>query len=121
MEIIELNHVALHVQDVAKSVIFYKKLGFREIPRPAFHFPGAWFQLGKYQQLHLIGGRNEDVHSFPQGNHYALKCKSIELVHKELIDKEIFFRGPKLRPDGVKQIFIQDPDGYYIEFFEDNP
>jgi hypothetical protein len=26
--------------------------------------------------------------------------------------------GPKQRPDGMWQIFIQDPDGHYIELTE---
>lgn len=120
MEILELNHVAIHVKDVAVSYEFYeKKLGFVSIPRPAFKFPGAWFQIGPTQQLHLIGGRKEKVHSLPQGSHFALKCKSIESVRQALLKKELLFQGPKLRPDGVQQIFLQDPDGYYIEFYEE--
>ncbi len=121
MEILELNHVAIHVKDVEKSVAFYeRKLGLQIIPRPAFNFPGAWFQLGPAQQLHLIGRRKENIYSLPEGNHFALKCKSIETVKNELLKKEISFKGPKSRPDGVQQIFLQDPDGYFIEFFEDN-
>lgn len=121
MEILELNHIAIHVKDVEKSYAFYEqKLGLKSIPRPAFDFPGAWFQLGAAQQLHLIGGRKENVVSFPEGNHFALKCSSIKEVKKELEKKNILFNGPKSRPDGVQQIFLQDPDGYYIEFFEDN-
>jgi len=121
MQILELNHVAIHVKDVAKSFEFYeKKLGFISIPRPAFNFPGAWFKLGPAQQLHLIGGRVEEVHSLPEGSHYALKCKSIEAVRLAFLEKGIIFKGPKSRPDGVQQIFLQDPDGYFIEFFEEN-
>jgi lactoylglutathione lyase len=28
------------------------------------------------------------------------------------------FMGPKQRPDGIWQIFVQDPDGHYIELTE---
>lgn len=120
MEIIELNHIAVHVKDVEVSAAFYRdKLGFLPIPRPAFNFPGAWFQLGNQQQLHLIGGRTEQVHSRPEGSHFALKCRSIDAVRKLFIEKDVQFLGPKMRPDGVQQIFLQDPDGYFIEFFED--
>ena len=58
MKILELNHIALHVADLERSVAFYREvLRLVPIPRPAFDFPGAWFQLGAVQELHLIGGR----------------------------------------------------------------
>ena len=54
MEHRELNHVALHVKDVAKSCEFYERvLELQPIPRPAFNFPGAWYQLGTAQELQL--------------------------------------------------------------------
>ena len=28
-------------------------------------------------------------------------------------------KGPEIRPDGVKQIYFQDPDGYWIEVDDD--
>ena len=43
----ELNHVSITVTDVAKAREFYTGvLGFEEIPRPAFNFPGIWYGLG---------------------------------------------------------------------------
>ena len=57
MRIKELNHVAIHVEDVERSCSFYRTvLRLESIPRPAFDFPGAWFQLGDVQELHIIGG-----------------------------------------------------------------
>jgi catechol 2,3-dioxygenase-like lactoylglutathione lyase family enzyme len=42
-----LNHVAIYVADVEKSIQFYQNiLGLEELARPAFDFPGAWFRLG---------------------------------------------------------------------------
>ncbi|CAN5371579.1 VOC family protein [soil metagenome] len=119
MEILELNHVALHVKDVEASVHFYQHiLGFPPMSRPAFDFPGAWFRLGAHQELHLIGERSKPVNSDKRGNHFALKCKSIEQVQKHLEDKNFEYSGPAKRPDGIQQIFIKDPDGHYIEFFQ---
>ena len=119
MEIFELNHVALHVQDVVVSVHFYQDiLGFPPMNRPAFNFSGAWFRLGTYQELHLIGNRTNPVHSDKRGTHFALKCKSIEQVEGHLKEKKVDYIGPSNRPDGIQQIFIKDPDGHYIEFFQ---
>ena len=51
----ELNHVSITVTDVAKAREFYTgQLGFEEIPRPAFDFPGIWYNLGNGLSLHII-------------------------------------------------------------------
>lgn len=118
MQIEELNHVAIYVKDLDKSIRFYQEtLGFKSIPRPAFDFQGAWFRLGEHQELHLIAVRNEELKIVRQ-NHFALKVKSIREVEAHFKVKKIPYSGPKPRPDGALQIFIQDPDGYFIEFFE---
>lgn len=117
MRISQLNHIALHVEDVEKSCAFYRDvLQLPEISRPAFDFPGAWFALGdEGQQLHLIGERDKPVHSQSRGTHYALRVENIEEVEKQFRQQGANFLGPRPRPDGAKQIFLQDPDGYWIE------
>ncbi len=119
--IIEINHVSLWVQDVPASIHFYKEVLELEhlSGRPAFNFAGAWFALGSHQQLHLIDGRTGDVsHSHSRKNHFAIQVKSLIEVETFLKTKNLSMIGPKARPDGVMQIFIQDPDGYWIEFTE---
>lgn len=113
-----LNHVAIYVENVEKSVTFYQDvLGLALLPRPAFDFPGAWFRLGTEQELHLIGIRSEPVVSGSRSNHFALEVTDITAWENYLIDKNVTFRPPKSRPDGVIQIFLQDPDGYWVELF----
>ncbi|QNF33702.1 VOC family protein [Adhaeribacter swui] len=119
LTVLELNHVALHVQDVAVSCRFYGELlGFRALPRPAFDFPGAWFALGPHQELHLIGDRALAVHSHHRGNHFALKVATIKETEEHLRAAGLTFMGPKKRPDGMWQIFLTDPDGHVLEFTE---
>ena len=68
MKFSQLNHVALHVADIERSVEFYRDvLRLEPIPRPAFTFPGAWFQLGTDQELHIIGERTREVQPFHRG------------------------------------------------------
>ena len=118
--ITELNHIALHVSDVSKSIQFYKHILEFELlnTRPAFDFDGAWFRLGQCQELHLIEGRNYEVNSHSRKTHFALKVLSIKATEDFLKSKNLAMVGPKLRPDGAWQIFITDPDGYWIEFTE---
>lgn len=113
----ELNHVALDVSDVAASVRFYRDvLGLPELPRPDFGFPGAWFRVGVTQELHLIGHRDRAVGQ--RAGHFALLVSDIDGAAARLRAAGTEFRGPKPRPDGVKQIFLPDPDGNMIELCE---
>jgi lactoylglutathione lyase len=120
MRITQLNHVALHVEDVEKSCEFYRDvLQLPQIPRPAFDFPGAWFALGdEGQQLHLIGEREKAVNSHSRGTHYALQVDNAEEVVKHIRHHTANFLGPRPRPDGATQVFLQDPDGHWIELVE---
>ncbi len=116
MKALELNHVALHVEDVAKSVTFYRDV--MKLPimaRPDFDFPGAWFRLGKNQELHLIGDRNQPVHSHHRGGHFALMVDCLDEWESHLDAHRAVRLDRKKRPDGALQTFVQDPDGHWIE------
>ena len=118
MTILELNHVALRVADVAVSCEFYQRvLRLQLMPRPAFDFPGAWFRLGTQQELHLIGERTEPVISGNRNNHFALQTDDLSAWEQHLQSVGVDFRPKKQRPDGAWQIFVRDPDGHVIELF----
>ncbi len=118
MKQLQLNHVAIHVADVPASRHFYQDiLRLEEIPRPAFDFPGAWFRLGVDQELHLIGGRTQPVASDHRGTHYALEVDDLDAWEAFLRKQEVPTRR-KVRPDGVLQMYISDPDGHVVELFQ---
>ena len=116
MQVRQLNHVALHVADVEKSIAFYRDtLQLPMMDRPNFDFPGAWFQLGVDQELHLIGDREVPVHSHPRGGHLALTVDSLDEWEAQLDQNDAKRLERKTRPDGAFQTFVQDPDGHWIE------
>jgi catechol 2,3-dioxygenase-like lactoylglutathione lyase family enzyme len=116
MEHRELNHVALHVEDVEKSCEFYERvLDLKPIPRPCFNFPGEWYQLGDAQELHLIGERDKPVNSHPRSNHFALMIDDMDAWEAHLKALKIDYYERRTRPDGAFQIYVTDPDGHSVE------
>lgn len=116
VRISQLNHVALHVADVDRSVAFYRDvLHLRPIPRPAFSFPGAWFQIGVDQELHLIGERKTEAVSQIRGNHFAMMVDDFDAWEQHLTASGAKFAPRRQRPDGALQLFVLDPDGHYVE------
>lgn len=113
---LELNHVALHVTDVARSSEFYERvLLLKPMARPAFKFPGAWFRLGTFQELHLIGERALPVHSNDRGTHFALRIDDMDAWEAHLKAIGVSYLPRRTRPDGAWQIYVSDPDGHVIE------
>ena len=56
MSKLHLHHVLLAVDDLERARQFYTNvLEMQEIDRPAFAYPGIWYQIGDgQQQLHLL-------------------------------------------------------------------
>ncbi len=117
MKFTQLDHIALHVADVDASCKFYGEiLQLESIPRPAFNFPGAWFRLGESQELHLIGERSAEVQSHSRGTHWALMVDDMDAWETHLQQLGIPYAPRRTRPDKAYQIYVEDPDGYWIEF-----
>jgi len=116
MKVLSLNHVAIHVSDVARSVEFYSHvLRLTPLARPAFSFPGAWFALGPGQELHLIGDEQYPSQQPHRGNHFALLVEDAPGWLAHLHGCGLTKTWIKTRPDGALQIFLADPDGHFVE------
>lgn len=115
------DHDALLVKDLEKAANFYKDiLGLEEIPNGGLGDHIRWFQLQEKVQIHLIESDEEVVQQ--KGVHMALNTDSLEDLMEFLTSENVHFEnwpGEKgatnSRPDDVKQIYFQDPDGYWIE------
>ena len=118
MQINQLNHTAIHVADVERSVAFYRDvLKLKQIGRPNFDFDGAWFQTGPDQELHLIC-KEEGDYSVPLERHTAYRVPSMSDAVTHLDSLGVSYEGPRHRPDGPLQLYIDDPDGHVIELTE---
>ena len=119
----KFNHQALLVNDLNQSGDFYNNiLGFEEIEVGAGQNPPKrWFKSDDGMEIHLISTK-EKIKSIPKGVHMAFSVKNFDLFINNLKGNNIIYgnwRGDEnqiqLRNDGYKQIFFQDPQGYWIE------
>jgi lactoylglutathione lyase len=121
-----LNHIALSIYDLKKSTDFYKDIiGLQEIPEPFHDGKHTWFKIAEHSQLHLIQGALA-VTDHDKNSHVCFTVSSIDSVIKVLTKNNVWFGNwpgepgkVTTRPDGVKQIFLKDPDGYWIEINND--
>ena len=122
----ELDHTTVYVRDVGKTADFYEKVvGLERIPDPFKDKEHVWLRSGPHQQLHIVAGATEPVHLDIEV-HCAFRVASVEEFARHLDQLGINYRDIKegakkiqLRPDGVHQVYFQDPDGYWIEINDD--
>jgi glyoxylase I family protein len=125
------HHLQVTVTDIERSRAFYGRfLGLPELKRPAFPFPGAWFQLAHGQELHIVCVPNplwrppSAIEIFE--THIALRVESFSKAldrlhsagfHEDLADdhplKIVIKRHP---PTGYPQVYFLDPDGHLLEW-----
>ncbi|MGI9496730.1 MAG: VOC family protein [Mariniblastus sp.] len=125
LAVTSFDHITLIVDDLEATRKFYVNfLGMTESQRPAFDFPGAWFQIGAVQ-IHAtcsseLAGRagwgDRQVKSISRGHHFAFTVDNFEDAMNAINSLEIEIgEGPKTRPDGAKQVYVYDPDGHLVE------
>lgn len=121
-----LNHIALYVTNLGKSTAFYKDIvGLDTIPEPFRDGKHTWFSVGDNSHLHLIEGATTPV-VHPKNTHICFSVPSLDEFIARLDKASIEYanwpgtsKSPTVRADGVKQIYFQDPDGYWLEINDD--
>jgi lactoylglutathione lyase len=110
------------VKDVNRSAEFYKGvLKLQEIINRTEMAGIRWMSLGEGKELHLISILKEDF-KINKAIHLALAISGFDVFVKLLDDLKIVYADwpgnahtIHIRADGIKQIYFQDPDGYWIE------
>ena len=123
-----INHIAMTVNNLQTSALFYKNiLGLDTIAEPFHDGLHAWFSLGPKTALHVIDKKllpagEPFIQTYSRGNHLCISIASVDeqIVvlkknHLTWVDWAGTVYGITSRPDGVKQIWFQDPDGSWIE------
>ncbi|MGB3149037.1 MAG: VOC family protein [Maribacter sp.] len=118
----KFDHFAIVVDNVDKSADFYGEiLNLTEVPHPDKKPGFRWFVVNGNSQIHLI---QKEFTPFEKNKsmHLCLATQDLDGVIEHLKANGITYSdwpgeesAVTLRTDGVKQIYIQDPDKYWIE------
>jgi len=120
------NHITVYVVDMNKTADFYEKaLMLQRIPEPFHDNRHIWMKIGEHSQIHIVQGAKE-IMPHDINVHLAFSVPSVENFAKHLDSLNIKYgnwaqtsKKPQVRNDGIKQIYFQDPDGYWIEVNDD--
>jgi catechol 2,3-dioxygenase-like lactoylglutathione lyase family enzyme len=116
------DHFAFSVKDVNRSAEFYiTVLKLQEVTNRTKKEGIRWISLGDGKELHLISTIKGDVIT-TKAVHIAFKSGNFDAFIENLKSRNIIYSDWEgtlnkisIRADGVKQIYFQDPDGYWIE------
>jgi len=119
------DHYTIKVADLDTSTTFYGDLlGLHRITNRTEKDYIRWFSLGNGSELHVVEGQTEAIKK-NVGVHLALKMSDFDHFVEYLRSHDITPHNSKghpneitVRADGVRQVYFQDPDGYWIEVNE---
>ena len=117
-----LDHIALLVRDLEESVAFLTDvLGLTEIPNPMGGTHIRWIEIGDGRRFHVQAGDISKVHVEKQ-THFALSAADFDAVVARFEAEGVAYADMQgtpgainTRPDGMRAIFLRDPNGYWFE------
>lgn len=122
-----INHTAIYVMDIQKTGSFYSNIiGLDTVPEPFHDGKHIWYSTGPHSMLHVIAGattkkdyyKNQHTcFTVPNFNQFINKLKDLNWVYEDVAGNK---NAITTRVDGVHQIWLQDPDGYWLEINDDN-
>ena len=123
-DITALLHAGLLVSDLERARVFYESvLGLTRYPnRPDLPYPGAWYDLGGGQQLHLMCLPDPDADSVRpehggRDRHIALAVANMAALKSRLDAAGVAYTASQ---SGRAALFCRDPDMNTLEFVEVN-
>jgi catechol 2,3-dioxygenase-like lactoylglutathione lyase family enzyme len=119
------DHVTIICADLEATRRFYVELlGMAEVARPAFRFPGLWFQIGDVQihateqsaEAGQAGWGDRGGSDISHGHHLAFAVDDLTKALEAAETHGVRVASPlQQRPDGFKQVYLYDPDGHLVE------
>ena len=125
---LKYDHQALPVNNLKITGDFYRDiLGFKDIPTlVGTKDSHRWLANYEGKEIHLIFS-NEEIQKTPKQIHMAFSPLDFEKFIDHLKMNNVVFTNYRLkagvvqvRNDGIKQLWIRDPQGYWIEINSTN-
>ncbi len=118
----DFDHVALSVADVEVSKDFYEALfGMTNITDREPIDGVRWLTMQGGGELHLLAVVEGEV-TTNQAVHLAVRTPDFDELMARIVEMDVEYttwlgEGPGVteRDDGTRQIYLRDPDGYWIE------
>nr|MBI1231492.1 VOC family protein [Cytophagales bacterium] len=120
----KINHVAVYAKDLKASGEFYGKIvGLQEIEEPFKDGLHIWYDMGMGTSLHVIARETPwQEPTIMKDNHLCFSVADLDGFIENLTKNAIPFEDARgnvaqvnIRPDGIRQIYIRDPSGYWLE------
>ena len=119
---VTIDHIAIYVADLRKEQSFYRDIIQLDTLAEPFHDnKHAWFTIGNGIAMHLIQGAEQPKEYF-KNHHFCFSVGSLTDFTKRLMNEKLTFEDVSgkqnsitTRIDGVHQIWLKDPEGYWIE------
>ena len=117
------DHITLLVTDVNRSVEFYQLVfNFEEIENRTRREGIRWLSFGEGKELHLNSLYKSEFKLLHKAVHLAVTTADFDQFIRDLEAMNVTYTDwpgninqINIRADGIKQVYIQDPDGYWIE------
>ncbi len=117
-----LDHIALLVRDLDETARFLTEvLGIPEIPNPMGGTLVRWFEIGDGRRFHVQAGDITRTH-VERRTHFALTAQDFDALLDGFLVRRVPFSDMQgipgtvnVRPDGMRAVFLQDPNGYWFE------
>lgn len=121
---VEFRYAGLRVRNLARSLRFYRKMGFRVLRRGRMDHGGVWVHL-------IFPGATQwiELNYYPRGNrfhtpfrkgtefdHFGFRVSNVEAWEAELRRRR-FPIVARIRERYENIVYTRDPDGNWLEFF----
>ena len=125
---LKFDHQALPVNNLKITGDFYRDiLGFKDIPTlVGTKDTHRWLANYEGKEIHLIFS-DEEIEKTPKQIHMAFSPVDFDKFIDHLKKNNVVFTNYKLevgvvqvRKDGIKQLWMRDPQGYWIEINSTN-
>jgi catechol 2,3-dioxygenase-like lactoylglutathione lyase family enzyme len=121
---VEFVYSGLRVRDLARSLRFYRGLGFRVHRRGTMEHGGVWVHLafpGAAQRIELnyYPRSSRYYEPFRKGtefDHFGFRVSDVEAIERTLRRRRLPIAA-RIREAHENLVYTRDPDGNWIEFF----